>query len=83
MDLSFAKDSKIYSEAVEGLRSEGVPLLEENIKERYEKIANGPKSKEKSSEEAKKAEEDAKKAAEKAAKEAEKAAKKAANAKKK
>ena len=37
MDLSFVKDSKAFSEAVESLRG-NTALTEENIKDAYEKI---------------------------------------------
>lgn len=35
MSLAFAKDSKRFSQAVEGLRREGVALTDENIEKRY------------------------------------------------
>ena len=37
MNLSFAKDSRAFSEAVESLRG-NTPLTEENIKAAYDKI---------------------------------------------
>lgn len=37
MNLSFAKDSKAFSKAVEALRAAAKPLTEENIREEYVK----------------------------------------------
>ena len=41
MDLSFAKNSKIFSTAVEQLRKEKLPIDQKNIKERYELLESG------------------------------------------
>ncbi len=51
MDLSFAKDKNIWSEAIESMRAENIPFTEENIKKRYEEIAKGSSKKSESSEE--------------------------------
>ena len=41
LDISFATDSNLFSKAVEQLRKEGVPLLDGNIKVRYELLRDG------------------------------------------
>lgn len=76
MDLSFVKDSKAFSQAVESLRG-NTELTEENIKAAYEKIVGAKGKKADAPDAAKQAKAD-EAAAKKAAKEKEAADKKAA-----
>lgn len=69
MDFSFAKDSKIFSQAIEELRKEGADLRDAGvIKERYEALEKKSGKKPAKVEDKKPAKKVAKKAAKKAKK---------------